>query len=187
MPTQSEDDDGENNESGNERDGGDENNNENKGRRNKGNRKSRAGTVSRFQQWFNQDGKDNKKGPEEQQQGQQNQPQREEEKKGNLSQSVFDFIQTANKQKNDDGEPMMVPRPPSSASGASEILSVKDLEASMQKQSNTVPNQAQHFAQGPKIYGTGRLMNRIPNLINQQMALQHQQKMQEEQQQHQVI
>ena len=54
----------------------------------------------------------------------------------------------------------------------------------MQKQSSTVPNQAQHFAQGPKIYGTGRLMNRIPNLINQQMALQHQQKMQEEQQHH---
>lgn len=80
-------------------------------------------------------------------------------------------------------DPNPVPRPPSSTSGTSEILSVKDLEASMQKKANHP--QQQQFAQGPKIFGTGRLMNRIPNLMDQQVALQNQQKIGHEQQQQQ--
>lgn len=55
----------------------------------------------------------------------------------------------------------------------------------MQKKANNPTNQQQQqqFAQGPKIFGTGRLMNRIPNLMDQQTALQNQQKIGQEQQQ----
>lgn len=104
----------------------------------------------------------------------------------------MNFMQTAQKStghvlpsppqpQQDNNEP--VARPPSSTSGTSEILSVKDLEASMQKKAGQgVPIQAQNFAQGPRIYGTGRLMNRIPNLMDQQVALQSQQKMLQQEQ-----
>lgn len=56
----------------------------------------------------------------------------------------------------------------------------------MQKKAGTGGgHQAQNFAQGPKIFGTGRLMNRIPNLMDQQVALQNQQKIGQDQQQQQ--
>lgn len=123
----------------------------------------RRGQTSRFQQWF-------KSADEQQQQPQSNQQSSQQD--GKISESVLNFMQTAKgsggvQHHQDTADPNPVPRPPSSTSGTSDIMSVKDLEASMQKKAT---GQAPQFAQGPKIFGTGRLMNRIPNLMDQQVA-----------------